>query len=287
MARKPESAFTLIELLVVLGIISLLLAITVPALSKAHQKALSLLNTQNQKNIVYALSLYASDNYGRFPDSVATIGQGSTWNWTEPMMMAGVRKRTPSTHRTVAAYLNGYIEKAKTMYCTNAPSDYPYLQQAWQAGDDWIDPQTGLRNPPFSGTYCFWWNYVAVLDGRGRFFVGPIKDSGSRYTSGMLVSDYFGYNHYRSPRAYMSCEQFKNAKVAGAGLFSSPLWLKDGDTDISLLRIKLHAGFTDGHVETFSPSETDSVKAIIERPSRVYPDGIGPGKIFIPKTAVR
>ena len=39
------------------------------------------------------LSLFAMDHNEMFPESVATVGFGDSWNWSDPMKMIG--NRTP------------------------------------------------------------------------------------------------------------------------------------------------------------------------------------------------
>ena len=50
-------------------------------------------------------------------------------------MLTGYRARSPRMHRSMSAYLRGYIEDADTMYCPGAPKKYRYLQDSWDAGD--------------------------------------------------------------------------------------------------------------------------------------------------------
>lgn len=62
--RARWHGFTLVELLVVIGIISTLIAILLPSLSRARQAANMLVCQSNLKQISSALMLYAQDNRG-------------------------------------------------------------------------------------------------------------------------------------------------------------------------------------------------------------------------------
>jgi len=65
MPRKPKG-FTLVELLVVIGIIALLIAILLPALSRAREQAKNTQCLSNLRQLAMVYQFYANDNQGRW-----------------------------------------------------------------------------------------------------------------------------------------------------------------------------------------------------------------------------
>jgi competence protein ComGC len=65
MKKKP--AFTLIELLVLIAAIALLMALLVPALSRARKHAKAMVCQSHLKQWGTTLALYAQDNEGHLP----------------------------------------------------------------------------------------------------------------------------------------------------------------------------------------------------------------------------
>jgi prepilin-type N-terminal cleavage/methylation domain-containing protein/prepilin-type processing-associated H-X9-DG protein len=62
--RRARRGFTLVELLVVIGIIALLVSILLPALNKAREDAKRVRCLSNQRQLVMAWQMYASDSKG-------------------------------------------------------------------------------------------------------------------------------------------------------------------------------------------------------------------------------
>lgn len=177
------------------------------------------------------------------------------------------------------------------MSCPSAPYQYKYLQQSWDAGDEWDNPETPVIPDPVIGTYCFYWNYTGYLGGRRGVFVGPKYLAGGRGQSRLLVSDYFGYDHWRSPTSYGSCERFKRADVTDETWVSSAYWSRpkvDDSISPDTLKIKLHAGYTDGHIEKYKPSEVVPMKVSLTPDGTVpYPNGVGAGTFYLPDNGAR
>jgi hypothetical protein len=245
-----------------------------------------MMSMSNMRQITSAMNLYASDHNERYPESVATIGAGNTWNWTDSTRLTGNRRRSPQLYRAMSEYLRRYITDASTMYCPKVPHKYEHLQKAWDAGDNWDNPNTSFPSDPVGGTYCFYWNYRGFLGGRRVVFRGPQGPASSRRYSKLLVSDYFGYDHWRNPGSYSSCEPFDGAGITPETWLLSAYWSRKSAFD-DPPEIKLRAGYTDGHVGAYSASEVVPMKVSITADGTIpYPDGVGPGIFFLPRNAL-
>ena len=284
---RGRRGFTLVELLVVLAIISLLMSIMLPTIGVVRRKARTMVSMSNQRQVTEAVGLYAMDNEDQYPQSVATVGFGDDWNWSDPRKLTGNKRRSPVLHRSMGTYLRSYLSEASTVYCPKAPNKYKYLQDAWDAGDAWDNPETLFPSDPVGGTYCFYWNYVGFIGGSRLVFRGPRNPgSGGRFSK-LLMTDYFGYDNWRSPRAYSSCEGFDGAEVTPETWLLSAYWSRVPDPNEGRPEITLNAAYTDGHVESYSSREAVPMKVSVTADGTVpYPDGVGPGIFFLPREAL-
>jgi prepilin-type N-terminal cleavage/methylation domain-containing protein/prepilin-type processing-associated H-X9-DG protein len=74
---RRESAFTLVEMLVVIGIIGILAALLLPALSKSEGRAKRILCENNLQQMGIAFHIFMHDHDGKFPMQVSTNNGGT------------------------------------------------------------------------------------------------------------------------------------------------------------------------------------------------------------------
>lgn len=125
--RKPGHGFTLIELLVVISVIALLMAILLPALSKAKEQAKATRCLSNLKQIGLAMHAYATDYNYLLPRAELRPGiaiyTGIDMRWPVLFMpyVGGTSNSVENYYELKVFDCPSYPVKEQTVdYCSNA-----------------------------------------------------------------------------------------------------------------------------------------------------------------------
>jgi prepilin-type N-terminal cleavage/methylation domain-containing protein len=159
--------FTLVELLVVVGIIAVLMAILLPALSKARQQALRTACQSNMRQTYFAVIMYANDNKGWLPFPAGYNNQIVGWN---------VRAQDPNDASQDLTYAANfyrlfpqYTNSQKIWLCpawsynqNHGWFNYAYGWLLWGTKD--MDPNTQWG---WGGISYFWLSNLAGSGSRG------------------------------------------------------------------------------------------------------------------------
>jgi hypothetical protein len=73
-------------------------------------------------------------------------------------------------------------------------------------------------------------------------------------------------------------------------VLSSAYWSRTRSPEETpdMINVTLNAAYTDGHIESYTPADAAVLKVIWKvDTNEPYPEGIGPGDFFIPRTGIR
>ena len=180
--RKRTPGFTLVELLVVIGIIGLLVAILLPALSRARENAYRVSCMSNVRQIANAFFMYTGDNKGWFPSPAVFGGPGAT--------------------------ALGYGTNA-----TPAPDGYPVDWIGWP--EDWIVWRNKTPNDPLRGAIV---KYLGNPSS-GKVMMCPSDDSlyrkipnpdGTIYPYSYVMNSYLSFGTNSNPHVPATMSAPKN-----------------------------------------------------------------------------
>jgi prepilin-type N-terminal cleavage/methylation domain-containing protein/prepilin-type processing-associated H-X9-DG protein len=151
--KHSAQAFTLVELLVVISIIALLLAILMPSLNAARERAKRVVCGSNLKQIGQGVLMYGSETNGKLPNL-----QPSCDNYPWRTYLA-YQKEVSQSNKSVAYALGVLFESkiitnAKVFYCSNVRENGKKYEDNTQPGHQW--PYTTASDGRIRVGYSFY-----------------------------------------------------------------------------------------------------------------------------------
>jgi prepilin-type N-terminal cleavage/methylation domain-containing protein len=163
-----HQAFSLVELVVVIGIIGMLIALLIPALSAARQDATSIQCASQLKQLGQAFAIYAVGNNGYLPPWSGThaFPSGSYGppledpglGWTELLMSSYVSPKSAVYHcpafqgQGVTYFIEARWEAIQgfhTMQLSQIRTASSFILSGDCTAPDWYPPPFGISNVPF------------------------------------------------------------------------------------------------------------------------------------------
>jgi prepilin-type N-terminal cleavage/methylation domain-containing protein len=193
---RVKRGFTLIELLVVIAIIAILAAILFPVLAKAKIQAQATACKSNMRQIAYALTMYADDHNGCFPDQTST-----------GLYKYGTLKYSDSSGNTDrGAWINDFGRKRADRL--GAPAGlalalrkYVKSNNVWRCKSQYKFHDTSVYGPMMESSYSYklalmWYAYC-----KGR----PVKTSDAMFpTRTSMIYEEGWHGGYKNPYASVS-----------------------------------------------------------------------------------
>lgn len=258
-----QKGFTLIELLVVISIIALLMALIVPALRKVRDQAKLAVCASNQRQLVFGLTAYAADNDQKLPPShLERKGSSFGFTWANHINYhCNEPVDSWNNGGAVHYFLGSYLPSVGIFMCPLGPPvdeskyellyskyDDPEVINRYHGGDPDIQTTTSYN--------MFWGGYKLP----GGNFQGPTSMASK---SKILVSDVMNYWRndtwwlaHRSRDAVQPPEQVVKTDV------EIVWWRYAAKYDLPSMKLRMNAGYTDAHVESYTPEETIVIDGI-------------------------
>ena len=158
MAKQERRGFTLVELLVVITIISMLIALLLPAVQSAREAARRTTCINNQKNVALAL-IAKESSQGRFPGYANTItlanGETAPMSWVVSILPN--LERNDIYTAILAAQLGSTTPKLDVLACLNdldaSTAPGPGFSYVVNCGRPDSDRSVGPRDSKWNGIF--------------------------------------------------------------------------------------------------------------------------------------
>ena len=191
--EEEKEAFTLVELLVVIGIIALLIAILMPALSRARKQALAVSCASNARQLTLATLCYANDWKEKFPNAYGSPAPG----WYSTIWLNNMLRLPIIGYDTTTVWTPGIN--------SNPVAGMQYGNGNWGYGVGIAYVFRDYLKNDFDVAYCpdGWWEKNGVLFGKDFYFNWH---SGYLYLPHRSCEDDQGYGANRAQYSTDRCK---------------------------------------------------------------------------------
>jgi prepilin-type processing-associated H-X9-DG protein/prepilin-type N-terminal cleavage/methylation domain-containing protein len=128
---RTSSGFTLVELLVVIGIITLLIAILLPALNKARESAQTVQCQSNMRQVVMLCQMYANENKSWLPYGSANPPTNAHITWLTYMLGDPEYAPVPRMSGVVSPQVLRCPSNGVSMYYNTTTTTMVYAPTTW------------------------------------------------------------------------------------------------------------------------------------------------------------
>jgi len=229
-AHRKREAFTLVELLVVIGIMAALIAILMPALSRARAQALMMKCCSNQRQIMTAMVMYVNDNRGVVCPVVASDTPGGASPWYTYQFLAKYIGEDPKKYGVATTTAGvGSIFQCPALRNPNTITGRVYFDSGVGIGMN----------------ACYDNNFLATSLKSARFKLSWAKDPTKQLMFVDVNNDTANYNYYFE-QFFFNDGAPRSWSGSGGGSCRSVAYRHSSRTVVA---------FADGHVETFKSDD--------------------------------